>query len=407
MATRYLCTRLVLAVALLASGAKTAAAEYLLGAGDKVQVLVYGAPDLERRTAVNADGAIAMPLIGNVPVAGLTIIQAKQRIEQLLLSKNIVKVPDVSIDITEHRPFYITGDVARPGSYAFQPGMTVRQAVALSAGYDLVRFHFGQNPFLQATELRAEYQTLATELLREQMKLTRQQAELENKQDASFVAPPDIPVAPEVFKNLATIEKNLLRERLATAKSERESLARVLAFSKSQIATLEEQVQNETQNIKQQEEETGRLRGLSERGIIPTARLLDEQRSVNLARSRLQDTQTRLAQAQRVAEEAQRALDRFNEQRRMELMREINESMSARERIKNRIESSAEKFAIVGTASSAVMIAGGDGPEVKLFRRDKGKPVTITGNEDTLVEPGDVIQVTLKASKLLGMTVQR
>jgi polysaccharide export outer membrane protein len=385
----------------------SASAAYLLGPGDKLVVTVYGAPDLERRTAVNADGQIIMPLIGSVPVAGLSIDDAKQLIQKLLAEKNIVKVPDVSIDITDHRPFYATGDLSRPGSYAYQPGLTVRQAVVLAGGYDLVRFHFGQNPFIQAAELRSDYQTLSTDLAREQLKQVRLQAELAGKTDADFGKFADIPISQKTFEDLASIERRSLKERMDNAAREQASLQRVVDFSKAQVSALDASIAGESDNIKQQLEDTDKFKTLSEKGLITSNRVLDEQRSLNLARTRLQDNQARAALARRELENAQRAVDRFVEQRRSDLTTQLSETLANIERIKNRVEASAEKFAILGTGSSAILMAGGDGPEVTVFRAENGKQVTIRGDLDTAIEPGDVVQVQLKASKLLGMAVDK
>lgn len=148
-----------LAVALMSALPQSAGAQYRLGPGDQIELTVYGAPDLLRRTAVSADGTISVPLVGYVPVEGLSLAQAKERVQKLLSDKGIVKSPDVSVDVTQYRPFFMSGDVAKPGAYVYQPGLTVRQALALSGGYDLVRFHYGQNPFVQAAELRADYDT--------------------------------------------------------------------------------------------------------------------------------------------------------------------------------------------------------------------------------------------------------
>ena len=379
-------------------------AEYLLGPGDKLDISVYGAPDLQRKTAVSVDGQVAIPLIGNVPVEGLTLDQAKRKIEGVLAEKGIVKTPDVSIDITDHRPLFMTGDIARPGSFPYQPGMTVRQAVALAGGYDLVRFHYGQNPFVQAAELRADYNSLRTELARSMLKLAALKAELDGKSDANFGTFTDIPMDEATFKGMVDLERKQLQDRVANSQREVASLKRQFEFANAQVVALDSQLDAEKESVTKQEEEAEKIRGLFEKGLAPSSRYLDEQRSALLSRSRLQGTQALAATAKKGAEDARRQLERATENKRAETLSQITQTQVDIDRIKNRIESAAEKFAVIGSARSAVLAVGG-GAEVNIYRRVGGKPTTIRGGEDMPVEPGDVVEVTLKASKLLGAAV--
>lgn len=107
---------------------------YALGAGDKVKVTVFGEKDLSGDFKIGSDGTIAMPLIGIVDVNNLDIRLAEKRIEQKL-QNGYLKNPSVTIEVLESRPFYILGEVRRPGSYNYISGMSVLQAIAISGGF--------------------------------------------------------------------------------------------------------------------------------------------------------------------------------------------------------------------------------------------------------------------------------
>ena len=107
---------------------------YRLGAGDKVHVSVAGADDLTGDYTVGDNGAISMPLIGDVKAAGLTRAQVEQGMEKKL-AEGYLKHPKVSIGTLTYRPFYIFGEVAKPGEYAYASGMRVMSAVATAGGY--------------------------------------------------------------------------------------------------------------------------------------------------------------------------------------------------------------------------------------------------------------------------------
>lgn len=109
---------------------------YRLGAGDKIFITVMGQPDLTGDRLVDGSGAIVMPLAGLVPVAGLTSAQASAAIAGAL-GKKFLRDPQVAVQVTTPRPFFIVGEVTQSGSYPYQSGMTVQNAVAIAGGYSI------------------------------------------------------------------------------------------------------------------------------------------------------------------------------------------------------------------------------------------------------------------------------
>ena len=114
--------------------ALSAAHEYTLGSGDKLRVTTFGEQDLSGEFEVGSTGKISMPLIGDINVAGQTIAQVVTVIEEKLRN-GYLRDPKVNIEVLNYRPFFILGEVLKPGSYPFVNGMTVVNAVALAGGY--------------------------------------------------------------------------------------------------------------------------------------------------------------------------------------------------------------------------------------------------------------------------------
>ena len=108
--------------------------QYRLGAGDQVRVTVFGQPDLSGDFTVDGTGMVALPLIGNIKGGGLTLREFEKVIVKAL-KPDYLKNPQVSAEVLNYRPFYIIGEVKRPGSYPYVNGMTVVNAVALAGGY--------------------------------------------------------------------------------------------------------------------------------------------------------------------------------------------------------------------------------------------------------------------------------
>lgn len=106
---------------------------YMFGPGDTIKISVYQEADLSVTAEISQQGFIDMPLLGSVKMTGLTQQGAKEHLEQLLRDGYLV-APSVSITVDSYRPFFIYGEVRTPGSYPYQPDITLEQAIALSGG---------------------------------------------------------------------------------------------------------------------------------------------------------------------------------------------------------------------------------------------------------------------------------
>ncbi len=119
----------VLAEQLATSGLQS----YKFGPGDALKISVYQEPDLSVTAEISQQGYIDMPLLGSIKMTGHTQQSAKEYLEQRLRDGYLVS-PSVSITIDSYRPFFIYGEVRNPGSYDYQPDITLEQAIALSGG---------------------------------------------------------------------------------------------------------------------------------------------------------------------------------------------------------------------------------------------------------------------------------
>jgi polysaccharide export outer membrane protein len=118
---------------MLAANADTDAA-YRLGSGDQLSIKVVGAEDITGQYPVSDSGTISVPLIGDVKAAGLTRSQLEREIAAGL-AQGYIRNPRVNVAITKYRPFYIYGEVAKPGEYPYASGIRVLNAIATAGGY--------------------------------------------------------------------------------------------------------------------------------------------------------------------------------------------------------------------------------------------------------------------------------
>lgn len=108
---------------------------YVLGVNDRVRVLVFGEQSLSGEFLVDSTGRLAMPFIGEVQAAGLTRQMLEDLLEKKLSEQEILLDPRVSVDLLNFRPYYILGEVSRPGEYPYTSGLNVFNAVATAGGF--------------------------------------------------------------------------------------------------------------------------------------------------------------------------------------------------------------------------------------------------------------------------------
>lgn len=131
------CAGLFLAALALGVFASPGAAQttgYAIAPGDTLSIYMSGELSLGQPQVVGADGTVPVQYVGYVPIAGLDVTTAQERIGNDLVSRGLYATADVLVVIDSYRPIFVSGDVNRPGTYSFMPGMTVARAVALAGG---------------------------------------------------------------------------------------------------------------------------------------------------------------------------------------------------------------------------------------------------------------------------------
>lgn len=129
---------LILAGLMLCSAFAVAAdsgmSNYRLGTGDTISINVYDEKELSLEKARLSDaGTISVPMLGEIKVSGLTVSELESRVVQGL--KKYLINPQVTVSIEQYRDVFINGQVHKPGGFPYQPGLTVRKAVAIAGGF--------------------------------------------------------------------------------------------------------------------------------------------------------------------------------------------------------------------------------------------------------------------------------
>lgn len=111
--------------------------DYRLAPGDTISIIVFRVEDLSRDYEIDPSGSIAVPLIGSVPVAGMTTPEIQQVVRDRL-SERYLRNPDVTVTVKNaaSRVVTVDGSVRGPGAFPTNNGMTLVKAVALARGTD-------------------------------------------------------------------------------------------------------------------------------------------------------------------------------------------------------------------------------------------------------------------------------
>jgi polysaccharide biosynthesis/export protein len=108
--------------------------DYRLGVGDKVRLTVFNEPTLSGEFSVSANGTLSLPLVGDIDAVGKSPVDIGKA-AQAKLADGYLREPQVSVEVTAYRPFFILGEVKSPGQYPYVSGLTVFNAVATAEGF--------------------------------------------------------------------------------------------------------------------------------------------------------------------------------------------------------------------------------------------------------------------------------
>jgi polysaccharide export outer membrane protein len=110
--------------------------DLLIGAGDLLEVSLYGMPDFKTDVRVSSGGEISLPMLGTVAVAGLSVEQAETLIERKLSQKNLFNDPHVTVFEKEYatQGISVLGEAQRPGIYPLLGSRKLYDAISAAGG---------------------------------------------------------------------------------------------------------------------------------------------------------------------------------------------------------------------------------------------------------------------------------
>lgn len=397
-----------------------AAAEvgYHLSPGDTVEIGIASIPDRTQRAVVQMDGTIALPEVGMIPVGGLTSAELQTRMETILPTKIfhvrlpdgreqmvVIRPSDVTAVVAEYRPIYVTGDVLTPGQQAYRPLMTVRQVIAVSGGFSLLRSRANQaGP--DPVDLRRDYESLWGEYTKDYFHGARIRAELQNQASFDEQLPQGSPLSASVGSAIAQAEGEALKIALNDFQQEQSYLEKGAKDAAAQIEVLLKREQVETEGVKADEQDLAKVTKVFEAGNLTNNRLADVRRALLLSSSAALQTSVELMRARRLQDDYARQRERGDNQRRVGLLTELKDTDVRLADITAKLHAASQKLQPTGASVRPLPMAGETiRAKVTIIRKVGEEWRKLSADEDTEVIPGDTVEASF-SSDLEGVAIQ-
>ena len=281
------------------------------------------------------------------------------------------------------------------GELPFRPLMTVRQLVAVSGGYDLLRQRT-DNPVLLTADLNSEIQGHWIELARAEVRILRLKAALGGKDliEAEHLTPS--PVPSNRIKEIVGLESDQLRADKSDYEREKSYLNRSIKQADEQVKVLAAQEAKEEQGTQADIEELKKVEEMFGKGALPSPRVTDARRAVLLSSTRKLQTGAQLMEVKKRQDDYARQLERLDDQRRIKLLQELQDTRVALSHTQVKLQGTGEKLSHLARGHEFR-------PDVSIVRTgEKGREVIVT-NEDFELQPGDVVEVVLRSEFTTGM----
>ena len=369
-----------------------AAADYKIATGDRIGVTVVGQTELSGDFTVDDTGSITFPLIGAVEVRGQTVALCQQRLIERLADGYLAQ-PSIFVRIVELRPVQVIGDVRNPGSFPYRYGAIVKSFVGLAGGVGDARIpaSIALVDQLQAVERVRLIQATRTRLTLSKARLEAQRADAEN-----FSAPErqtndnaeEYRVALDDEQKAFELQTSALRRQLELIRSQIPSM-------RAESAAIDSQIVSERKQIGLVNEQLDAYQKMAKNGLMRAETMLQLQLGLASKESNVWRLEADLSRLKvTIGEIAIRLQDAENIYKR-QVLTDLQD-VTRRLLENNAAEPTAKEILAVKSDTS---IGRANSLRSIVITRIRDDNVTlVSATEESVVEPGDVIEVKTVSS---------
>jgi polysaccharide biosynthesis/export protein len=383
---------------------------YKVQQGDTIEIAVAGIPELRQRSTVQPDGAIALPLVGALRVEGLTPAELRLEVQTQLARKiyrlrgndgreilTVIQPEEVSAAIVAYRPIYVTGNVPKPGEQTFRPEMTVRQALALAGGADFQALV--SKPSRNPITLRSDYELAVIQLAQATAKISRVTAELNGANELEDLHLAEMPAPKERLAEVENTERAILEASMSDYRRERDFLKAATDQADQRISVVEKLRTEEEEGSRADTVELRRLLDLLSKGQETNPRITDARRALLLSSTRALQVNVELLELKRQRSDSVRKAQHFEDERRIALLKELQDAVTEKTALQIKIQG----LELDLRSPSGLSFLGGVEENIQrtieVVRQGNGAPSKSIVDDDFVLMPGDVIDVSFRSPK--------
>ncbi|MCL4765107.1 MAG: polysaccharide biosynthesis/export family protein [Hyphomicrobiaceae bacterium] len=411
----------------VAVAADRSASDYLLAPQDKLRISVLhwlpGAGNYQEWTALNgtysvgASGTISMPMLGSIRAQGLRTDELATVIETRLKQRaGLPAEPDASVEILEYRPFYVVGQVERPGEYAFRPELTTIKALAIAGGLyrDASAGASRERDRINARSALENAQLELHRLLVRRVRLSAELRDVDSEDIGGSSAPLVIPTelaANEDTGRLVRDEERIKHARMKGLASRLAALRELQRLLKNELVSLESKTQWQRETLGLAREERDNIAKLLERNLVVNSRRVSTQQAIAEHEARLLDLDAAALRVKQELSKADRDMVAARADLRATITTELQTTEAGIDLSQLRISTA---VALLAEASGASTSGPAGRPQASIGfrtsfvitrRSDGGPPVQVAADENTPMLPGDVLNVLVETDALSGVAV--
>ena len=381
---------------------------YRLGPEDKVRIKVHewrpSRGEVHEWTAMAGEytispaGTLSLPIIGDVPAAGTTLQTLSNNIaEQLRATAGLVERPVASVDLVQFRPFFIEGDVDKPGAYPYRPGLTVVRAISIAGG----RYRrAGADPLQlerEAIVARGSMRVMQSDQAQLVTRRARLQAEIEGRSSIAYPQVLGTSLQPKQIADLQRQEQMLFDTRRRSFTTKAENLQKTKELVANEINALSMKEASLDKQLKLARRERDTVTALTEKGLAISSRQIAVEMNVAQLESARLDVGLSRVRAEQERSKLDRDLGELPNQRNNEILVDLRQTDT---KLAELAETSGTQrqllyHAEVGAPQElADRLAQEQAAVVATVFRGTGKDAQeLKAEETTLLEPGDVVRV--------------
>jgi exopolysaccharide production protein ExoF len=371
---------------------------YTLRPGDVLEFWVAQDEQLNRSVTVGPDGRVSLPLVGQFSVEGKSVYEVEKEVTERL-SRYYTDSLDLAVMLEPHPSnlpsVFVTGEVEQPGVFPYRPGMTVLHGITLAGGH--YRTPLAARDVDRSIVLKSEIdaaQTTGGELV---FQIARLEAELAGSE---LVALPDelpFDLSESDRVEIQAREQRLLDLRLAAQTSTRNVASEVRQINARGTEALHRQRAIIDRRREFLQERFAASATLVERGHMQRSQLLEQKAELALLDGEAGDLEIQIATAEAAAMEEASLRDDLVNQRRVELMAELNNTKRQLEALNARLDDNRRALAVyerdVTSDSQEAQLS------YRIMRMVDGTSSQISASPMTMLLPGDLVEVVKSSGK--------